>query len=442
MASGALALLLVQTAAPPVRLTAQAAEAGPAATGPLSLADAIRIGRERGVAAQLARLQARAAETRIGQRQADLLPFVAGGGSIVRQTLNLDEFGIPVARGATPAFSVWRWNVRAQQALVDPAAFARVRAAREQATAAGLDAEAAGELAGALAGGAWLRAISADETVRARAADSAVAAALLGQARELVRAGVSPAIDATRSEVAFQAVRTQLALARNQRDRARLDLLRALDEPPGATLTLADTALGEVGALLPSSVDEAVAAALASRGDVRAEGARADAARRQLGAIRREFLPSVVGAGQLNESGRSLDSLRFTWSAQLAVTVPLLDGFRRQRRVAEQQALLEAQAVRERDVRRQAETDARQAWLDLASADEQVAIAGERVRLAEQELAQAQERFTAGIAGSVETTQAQASVIAARDALIQSRVARGSARVALLRAVGRIEAVR
>ena len=54
--------------------------------------------------------------------------------------------------------------------------------------AAGLDARAAGEISGATAGLAYLRALSALATVRARQADSTIAAELLDQARQLVSA--------------------------------------------------------------------------------------------------------------------------------------------------------------------------------------------------------------------------------------------------------------
>jgi outer membrane protein TolC len=128
-----------------------------------------------------------------------------------------------------------------------------------------------------------------------------------------------------------------------------------------------------------------------------------------------------------------------SYNLQLLLTVPILDGFRRQNRVKEQQARLEIQQIRERDLTNQVETEARQAVLDLASAEQQVSIARERVRLAEQELSEAQERFRAGVAGSVETTNAQSSVIAARDAMIQARVNYGTARVSAYRALGVID---
>jgi len=85
------------------------------------------------------------------------------------------------------------------------------------------------------------------------------------------------------------------------------------------------------------------------------------------------------------------------------------------------------------------EADARMAVLDLASASDQVALSTHRVALAEQELSEARERFAAGVAGSVETTSAQADLAAARDALIQARVSAGAAQVAAARALGLLD---
>ena len=117
--------------------------------------------------------------------------------------------------------------------------------------------------------------------MKAREADSVVAATLLDQARQLVAAGVSPAIDATRSEVSFGAVRTELELARNAVDRTRLDLLRALDLAPGAPLELADS-LGLGAVDLPLDPDEAGRYARERRAELAAERNRTEAIRRTL----------------------------------------------------------------------------------------------------------------------------------------------------------------
>jgi outer membrane protein len=408
---------------------------------PLTLLDAVSLGRRRGVSVALAQLGAETADRRVGERRADLLPQVSGGGQYTRETLNLNEFGFPGISGITPGFGLWRAQLRGSQTILDLPTLTRLGAARDTARAAGLDVQAVGEVAGAQSGLAYLRAVSADETVRARQADSTVAAALLEQARQLVASGVSPQIDQTRSEVSYQAVRTQLELARNARDRARLDLRRALDLPPDAPIALADS-LAPAEAELPIEPASAVAFARTHRAELRAEQARTEAARRNLRAVKLEYLPSLTANGVYQQSGRSPNSLDGSYQVNVLVSLPIFDGLRRENRSAEQRLRVEAQELRERDLGNQVATEASQAVLDLTSARQQVALAGTRLQLAEQELAQAEERFRAGVAGSVETTQAQSSLIAARDALIQARVAYATARLNSYRALGVIDQLR
>jgi outer membrane protein TolC len=422
-------------AAAPAALSAQDAAAP---TGPLSLLQAIALGRKQAVSATIARLNVRVAQARTAQRRADLLPTISGAGTVTRQTVNLDELGIPVATGVTDPFTVWRLQFRASQTVFDASAITRLRAARDTVTAAGLDAQAVGEIAGATSGLAYLRLLSTQETVKAREADSAVAAQLLDQARQLVSAGVSPGIDATRSEVSFGAVRTQLEVARNAADRAGLDLLRTLDLPPATRLTLADS-LGLGGIDVPVDPGQAATFAREHRAELAAERARSATARRRLTSIKYENLPSLGLSGSYQQTGQRTADLAGSYAIQLQLSVPILDGFRRQNRAREENERLEVQEIRERDLGNQVETEARQAVLDLASAEQQVAIAGDRLHLAEQELSQASERFQSGVAGSVETTNAQSSVIAARDALIQARLNYGTARVSAYRALGVID---
>ena len=130
----------------------------------------------------------------------------------------------------------------------------------------------------ALAGVAYVRVLGIAETIRAREADSAIAADLLAQARQLADAGINAAIDVTRNEVNLAAVRTQLVITRNQLARARLDLARALSIPPETPLVLADS-LGQEDNRLPTSQDSAVAFAKEHRPEVLAEQRRTEAVR-------------------------------------------------------------------------------------------------------------------------------------------------------------------
>lgn len=424
----ALLLVLLGTGVP---LAAQS----PLPPGPLTLEAAIQLGRSRGVQAALARAGERIAEARVGQRRADVLPSVSGNAGWTRQTVNFDEFGPDFSFGVTEPFSIYRFQLRASQSLVDPAVWARVRAARDSVVAAGLDSRNAGALSGAAAGIAWLRLYSAEETVRAREADSTTALSLLEQSRRLLDAGVSAAIDLTRSDVTYNSIRAELFRARNGRDRARLDLARALDLPPTVPLVIGDRIDAE-GLPLITVADSAVGFALGHRVDLAAEQKRLEVLNRARRAIRAEQLPSLGIGANVQQSGVHPSDFKGSWTFQVGVTIPILDGFRRQYRTQEQSARISAQEIRLHDLTSQVESDVRQALLDLDSAEGQMRIAAERQRLAEQELQQAQERFTAGVAGTLETSNAQLSLTAARDGLIQARIAYGVARLSAMHATG------
>ena len=125
-----------------------------------------------------------------------------------------------------------------------------------------------------------------------------------------------------------------------------------------------------------------------------------------------------------------------TREVSVAWNVPLLDGLRREARIAEQSSVLEESEVRARELRDQIAADVSAALLELASGRDQRDVALERLRLAQQEVDQARARFTAGIAGSLELVNAQSTLVRARDADIDARFAVATARVAVAHAAG------
>ncbi|HMU61083.1 MAG TPA: TolC family protein [Gemmatimonadales bacterium] len=424
-----LSVLVVFLAAP---LAAQAVDQAPAE---LSLLDAVQLGRHQAVTATLANLNARVAGDKAGISRSALLPQVSADAAITPQTVNFEQYGFPGVLGVTPPFTLYAMQFKASQVIFDAALIERLKAASDSAKVAGLDAQYAGSLAGTAAGLAYLRVLAATELVRARVADSAVAATLLAQARQFQAAGVTPVIDLTRNEVNARAVQADLLNARNELARSRLDLFRLLNLPLDATLRLTDS-LGAAPVDVPVDPDQAVAFALSHRTDVTAEAGRTEVARKNLRAVNNEYLPSLGFQGQYNWAGQETDRLLGSYSLMFGVHIPVFDGLRRQRRASEQSIRLEAQQLREFDVRRQAEQEVRRALLDLATAQSAVALATDRLELATLELSQARERFDAGVVGSVETTQSQAVVISARNALIQARASYGVARITLYQALG------
>ena len=81
----------------------------------------------------------------------------------------------------------------------------------------------------------------------------------------------------------------------------------------------------------------------------------------------------------------------------------------------------------------------RNAFLDLDSAADQVSVAQSNVQLASETLTQARDRFLAGVADTVEVTQAQESVATANNDYISAVYSHNLAKVTLARALGEAE---
>lgn len=422
----------------------------------LTLGDAARLAAQRGLGPQAARLRAEQAAARVRQRRAALLPSITGGASTGARTFNTATLGLDVPTGVNPVTGqpnpplfdpdgqvegpvrVTDVRGRVDQPLLDLGALGRVRAARAEGRAAEAEATSQAELAAGVAAVAYVRALRAESNLAARAADSALAAELLGIAREQLRAGVGVALDVTRAAAQAAATRAQLIAARNERDRSRIELLRDLDLPLDADLRLVDSLAAPAAA--ETIPDEAAATrqALGQRADLRAAAERLHAAEEQVRAMRAERLPTLGVFADDGMIGSDVSHLlnTYTWGVQLSM--PLFDGARRASRVAEQRAVVREIDLRRRDLEQQAGAEVRIALLDVRSARENVEAARERLALSEQEVAQARDRFRAGVSGSADVVTASLSLTTARTALVDALSAYQGARIALARAEGSV----
>jgi outer membrane protein TolC len=410
----------------------------------LTFADAVRRAAGTAPAVELAGLRTDEAQARVGQARAVFLPTLTATAAWVNRDFNKNTLGIrfPSFGGfGLPTlirpFNTYDTRLQLSQTLLDFSSMRRVRAARAQLASAGAQGGAVAEGAAMTAAGAYLRAARAAAVVAARVADSSIAADLVGLAQAQKAAGVSAAIDVTRARTQLVAAEGALLVARNQMDRGRIDLARSLGLDPAAPLQLADTLSATLPrADVPASRDSIVALALAGRPDLRAEVAVGDAARSAQGAIAAERLPRLGVEADFGSNGPTPSNSIGTGQVALQVSLPILDGWRRERRADEQRAQVRESEVRVRDLHQQIVADVDGALLDFASAEAQQAIAAERLKLANDELAQARERFKAGVAGNIEVIDAQSSLLRARDTDIDARSAAATARVALARAAG------
>ncbi len=443
--SSRLVTLLAWLVAAPAFLAAQT----PASTTPLrlSFADAVRLASGEVPVVALASLRTTEADARVRQARAALLPSLSVSGAWLNRTFNSKSLGIDFPNPPPPQpplvpllvgpFNNYDARFSATQTLFDWSSVARVRAAGAQADGSRAERGVTVESSVLTAAVAYIRAVRAQSVVAARQADSAIAAELVGLAEAQRAAGVSPAIDVTRARAQLATAHGLLLVAQNQLDRGRIDVTRALGLDPATPLALTDSLAPSLGAAdVPVRRDSAVSAALTNRPDLRAEQARAAAARQVGSAIRAERLPRLELAGDYGVNGKTVPNAIATRDITLQVSVPILDGFRREARLDEQDAVARESQVREGDLRRQIAAEVDAALLDLGSAEAQQAVAREQLRLAESELSQARERFKAGVAGNIDVITAQAGLIRARDTEIDARFAAATARISLARAAG------
>src|SRR5258705_10504300 len=142
---------------------------------------------------------------------------------------------------------------------------ARIRAARAQVRGSSAEGGAVSEGAAAGAALACLRVARAAAQVVARRADSSVAADLVGLAQAQKNAGVSAAIDVTRARTQLVSAAGALLVARNQLDRARIDVARALGLDPWTPIEITDTLAAALPTPdVPATPDAIVALALAA----------------------------------------------------------------------------------------------------------------------------------------------------------------------------------
>lgn len=416
----------------------------------LTLGAAARLAAEKSAAPEAARLRADQAEARVRQTKAAFLPDVSGDLFEGEHTFNSASFGINFADPTTGKFlfdpngqvlgPVRTYDIRGTiaQDIYDPSAFSRLKAARATSLAYSDEALAQAQMAAGMAAAVYVRVLRADAQVAARLADSTLAEELLGIARDQLNAGIGIALDVTRAQSQLAETRAQIISARNERDRARLDLHRALGMPLSTAIALADSLPGlPTNGALPTE-QEATERAMRTRADLRAADGQIAAAQRQIESIKSERLPALSAFIDQGPTSSSTSHLVSTYDWGIKLAVPMFDGFRREGRIEEQEAAVQELGVRKRDLTEQATIDVSGALLDLSSAREELAATEEHLRLAEQELSQARDRFRSGVSGNADVITASLSLNAARTQIVDSRAAFQSARVALARAQGTV----
>jgi outer membrane protein TolC len=127
-----------------------------------------------------------------------------------------------------------------------------------------------------------------------------------------------------------------------------------------------------------------------------------------------------------------------TRTVGIQLRVPIFDGGRRDARRAESSSQLRQTQIQTRDLRQQLELEIRLAFDSLHSAEDELKVATEGLDQSEREVAQAQRRYSAGVANSLEPVDAETRLARARDNRISALLAYNIARINLAQAMGAI----
>jgi len=313
-------------------------------------------------------------------------------------------------------------------------AIQRERAAQARESAAQHDYKNARELVVLATGNVYLLTIAAGARVDAAQAQLETAQALFNKAKDQQVAGVTPAIDALRAQVEYQARQQELIVARNNYAKEKLQLARTIGLPPGQEFNLTDKAPYEP--LAPLSLEEALRRAYRDRPDYLSAQQQVLSAERLRSAATAEHLPTLGISGNYGAAGVNIGDSHGVFLAGVTLEIPIFAGGRSHADALQAEAALRQSRQQLANLRTQIDYEIRTALLDLNAASDQVQVAKSSLDLANQTLEQARDRFTAGVADNLEVVQAQETVAAANENYIASLYAHNVAKVSLARAIG------
>jgi outer membrane protein TolC len=365
------------------------------------------------------------------------MPNLNGRLSETRQEVNLAAFGFPLPAGI-PAFvgpfNVFDARVYLTQSVLDLRARNETRAETHNIAAAQYSYRSARDLVVLVASNAYLQALAASARTDSARAQQQTADALYRQAGDLRQNGLVAGIVVLRAEVQLSTERQRAAAARNELEKAKLQLARIIGLPIGQEFTLSDQ-LPYVPAP-DMTLEDALDRAYRARPDYQAALERVLAAEAARRAIVDEALPSVHVNADYGRIGLTPGDAHGTFTVAGALNVPIFQGGRTRGRLLEAEADLRARKAEAEDLKAGVYYDVRSAFLDLQATDEQLQVATRGRELAAQQLVQARDRFSAGVADNIEVVQAQEAVTVAAEQYIGALYGYNISKALLARGLG------
>jgi len=407
---------------------------------PLSLRDAIDRGLKQNLGALLSNADIRSARGQRWEQLSALLPHLTATPYAAASQINLKELGISLnipgvnLPSAVGPFSYFDARVNVTQSIFDWKSINATRAAGESLKSTEYTYKDARDLVVLAVGYTYLQAIADEARIQTAEAQVQTAQALYDQASDQVTAGTSPAIDGLRAKVELQTRQQQLIQAKNNFAIQKLTVARVIGLAPGQEFEFTDKSPYQPFEAI--TVDEALKRAYASRSDYQAAMTDMRAAEFSRKAAVAGYFPSLSFNADYGTAGAHPSTATQVFDVRGTLSIPIFQGGSVHGEVLQADARLEQSRERLDNLRAQIDSDVRTALLNLQSSADQVNVARSNIDLAEETLAQSRDRFTAGVADTVEVVQSQELVASAHEQFISSLYSYNFAKISLARALG------
>jgi outer membrane protein TolC len=284
-------------------------------------------------------------------------------------------------------------------------------------------------------GNAYLLVIADMSTVDAVRAQVRTAQTLVANDTDLNKHGLIASIDLLRAKVEFQTQQQRLIAAENQVQIDKLTLARVIGLPNGQEYRLTDSV--PYASLDGMTQEQALQQAIATRPDYLSAKTQVQSAELARQAVAAENYPSLTTDTNYGDIGSpNIGTSHGTLGFAVTLNIPIYQGSRVRADKLQADSLLQQRRAELADLEGQIDQQVRTAFFNLKSSSELVSVAENNIDLANQTLAQAQDRFRAGVADNLEVVQAQESVATANQSYINSLYAFNLAKISLAQAMG------
>jgi outer membrane protein len=426
------------TPAPPPLAGAPAPAPAPAQPAPrvINLDEALRIGLSHQPTLQQAKAATEAADARVEQARAPLLPQITGSASFQRQSQTasaLAQFGT----SSSISTELYALNLTGRQLLWDfGQTWGRWNASKASLSGQELAEQATSRSVALSIRSFYFNAVAAKALVGVSKDALANEQRHIQQVRAQVEVGTRPPVDLVQERVNLANAQVRLIQAENTYATARVQMEQAMGVSDLGPWEIAEENLPPVQGE-DAAPEVLLKEAIASRPEIASGEAQIRAQELTVQAIQGGYGPTLGVQAGVSESGPRPSDLGTGWNAQVTLTWPLFQGGLTHGQVREARANVNSLQAQLDLQKQQVRLDVEQARLGVRAAVASLGASKDASQAAREQLTLQEGRYQTGVGSIIELSDAQTALVTALGQEVQSQFQLAVARSQLLRALGR-----